>query len=165
MKKGTLDILKGALILERRGKAFYESVAEQSKIQAVREVFSILAQEEEKHIAILGKHYSEVATGGPITLEPTEGPTEALRGILTERVQQEIEAAGYEAAAIAAGMALEEQAVKFYSDQAREATSPEERELYRWLAEWEKTHLDLLSSMDRDLRERIWYDSRFWPLT
>ena len=45
----TLDILKQAILLERRGKAFYENIAEKAENKAVQDVFDMLAKEEQKH--------------------------------------------------------------------------------------------------------------------
>ena len=40
---------------------------------------------------------------------------------------------------------------------------PNEKALYKWLAEWEEQHLYFLSEIDKELREQIWNDSNFWP--
>jgi len=73
-----------------------------------------------------------------------------------------VEAASHEAAAIYAAMGMEEKAVSFYSEQAKNAVG-KEKELFTWLADWERTHLDLLMALNKDLRQRVWQDQRFWP--
>ena len=60
----SVEILKGAILLEKRGKAFYESVAKGSKSGAVREIFEIMAGEETKHIKMLLKLHSELLESG-----------------------------------------------------------------------------------------------------
>jgi hypothetical protein len=30
--------------------------------------------------------------------------------------------------------------------------------------EWEIGHVQMLARLDEEIRERIWYDNRFWPL-
>jgi len=149
-------ILKEAILLERRGKAFYERVAETTESAPVREVFSTMAGEEEKHIEILS------GLGSGELSVPEEGPGRIADSVLTGRITGDLEAAGYEAAAIYAAMAMEEKAVEFYSKQAEEATG-QEKELFAWLADWERTHLDLLRALNEDLRQRVWEDQRFWP--
>ena len=42
-----LNILKEAILLERRGKAFYNKVAEQAADPSVKEFFEIMAKEDE----------------------------------------------------------------------------------------------------------------------
>ena len=48
-----LDIVKGAILLEYKGKALYESVTETTKIEGVKELFKMLVREEQKHIDLL----------------------------------------------------------------------------------------------------------------
>ena len=60
---GTLDILKNAILLERRGFAFYSKVATQAEDEAVKRFFALMADEETLHIQILAdqfKNYQEV---------------------------------------------------------------------------------------------------------
>jgi rubrerythrin len=90
-------------------------------------------------------------------------PEDFSDAVVSRVIQRKIAAAGFEAAAITAAMALEDGAVKFYSEQAQQAQSPAERELYQFLANWEKSHLNLLTDLDRQLKESVWNDQQFWP--
>jgi len=160
-----LDILKSAILLEKRGKAFYEKVAEQTLSEAAKRFFDMMAEEERNHVQILTeqfKHYQETNTfktndyGDEI---PSNLPSE----VLNDEIKQQISAAGFEAAAISAAMAMEKNAITLYSQRAKAADDPGESTLYLWLADWEKTHLDFLAKMDRELTENIWHDNSFWP--
>lgn len=51
----SLDILKQAILLEKRGKSFYQSSAEQAENQAVKDFFEAMADEETHHIKILSE--------------------------------------------------------------------------------------------------------------
>ena len=160
-----LDIIKGAILLERKGKAFYENAFQNTKSETVGEIFNTLANEEEKHIDILEEQYGHLMREGELkAVKRDEKPMDISSVVITEKVQQEVSAAGYEAAAISAAIALEEQAVKFYSEHASSTDNHIEKELYQWLANWEKTHLTFLSELDRELMENIWYDNKFWPV-
>ncbi|MBI5895656.1 MAG: hypothetical protein HZB24_06520, partial [Desulfobacterales bacterium] len=53
LSEKTLDILKEAILLERRGHAFYQKVADHARNNTVREFFQIMADEELRHIKIL----------------------------------------------------------------------------------------------------------------
>ena len=33
-----------------------------------------------------------------------------------------------------------------------------------WLADWEKSHMTMLAELDKEIKEKIWYDNSFWPL-
>lgn len=164
--KTALDILKNALLLEWRGRAFYEKVAEQTSRAAVRDFFALMAAEEDKHISALSNQfraYREKGTFAAADWDQTVSD-ELASAVLSERIKGEVEAADFEAAAIAAALAMERNAVRTYTERADSATDPEEKALYRWLAEWEKEHLDFLAKINQDLIEEVWDDNRFWPL-
>jgi rubrerythrin len=164
-KDQTLDILKNAILLEKRGRAFYSKVARQTSVKAVKQFFEILADEEDKHIQILSgqfKSYQDKQKFDPGDY-PADKKTGIASTVLTRQLQEEISAADYEAAAISAAMSMEENAIKLYSERAEKAHDTNEKALYNWLAKWERQHLDFLSAIDRELKEQIWYDNSFWP--
>ena len=161
----TIEILKNAILLEKRGQAFYSKVAEQASGQAVKEFFEMMADEEIKHVEVLSeqfKAYRQNKKFDPGLYDETSGGTIASR-VLTAQLKSELSAADYEAAAIAAAMSMEKNAVILYSDRAAEAEDPNEKNLYQWLADWEKQHLHFLSEIDKELTQQIWFDNSFWP--
>jgi rubrerythrin len=161
----TVEILKNAILLEKRGKAFYHKVAEQASGKAVKAFFEMMADEEVKHVKILGdqyKAYQEIQQFKPGDYSEKQGERMASK-VITAEFKNEISAADYEAAAISAAMSMEKNAIKLYADRAVEADDPNEKALYKWLAEWETQHLHFLSEIDKELREQIWHDNSFWP--
>jgi rubrerythrin len=164
-KNKTIEILKNAILLEKRGHAFYAKVAEQAENQAVREFFQLMADEEAKHIQILSdqfKIFQSQNKFGPADYSNQDG-SELPSKVLTDDVKQAISAAAFEAAAISAAMSMEKNAVQLYADRSKTAEDTREAALYGWLASWETTHLDFLSKIDREVTEQIWYDNQFWP--
>jgi rubrerythrin len=161
----TLDILKQAIVLERRGKAFYKNIAEKADNKAVQEVFDMLANEEQKHIQTLTdqfKAYRKENKFIPVNVHEKETNSIASK-VLTREIKEKISAAGFEAAAISAGIAMEERTIKLYSESAQNASDPEAKALFEWLAAWEREHLNMLIDIDKALLERIWFDNKFWP--
>jgi rubrerythrin len=161
----SLEILKGAILLERRGKAFYQNVAGQAKDPAIRRIFETMAEEEQQHIEFLAKQYSNLAQGGgfdPVKMNAAS--YETAKSVLTEGVQKNISAAGYEASAISAAMAMEERAVNYYAERASSSEDKTEKELYQQLADWERTHFKILRDIDKELTEKVWFDNQFWPV-
>jgi rubrerythrin len=159
------EILKSAILLERRGQAFYSKVAEQAKDEAVRRFFSLMAEEEVAHVRILSDHFKAYRKDHRFKAadaSPDSG-FEAASRVLTEDLKRQISAADFEAAAIASAMAMEKNAIQLYSRRAAETRDPEEKKLYEWLAKWEAEHLEFLSRLDRELTESIWNDQGFWP--
>lgn len=160
-----LDIIKGAILLERRGKSFYQTVAKQTTSKAVRDIFDMMAAEEAIHIEILQAQYDELLKKKSMTnMKLIDKPKSISVNILSEKIRQEISAAGFEAAAISAAISMEEKAVTYYEQCASESSDQTEKELYQWLSDWEKSHLKYLSDIDTELRESVWYDNNFWPL-
>ncbi len=159
-----LKILKQAILLERRGKAFYKKFAEQAENSAVKEIFSMMADEEDKHIKTLAeqfKAYGQDKKFTPFTYDDNDA-SRVASNVLIQDIKDKISAAGFEAAAISAAIAMEERAIKLYSESAATAADPEAKALYEWLTRWEREHLNLLLDIDRDVREKIWFDNSFW---
>ncbi len=164
--KTATDILKEAILLERRGKAFYTSVAEKTDSEAAKKIFEMMAEEEEEHIKFLSKQFIHYTKTNEFLKneKPAENPNEeTVLRILTEDVKKQISAASFEAAAISAAMDFETKAVKIYSERAVESTDVNEKELYQMLADWEKTHHLLLHKLNEELKEEVWFDNNFWP--
>lgn len=161
----SLTILKQAILLEKRGRAFYGTAAAQSKSRAVSEFFEAMAEEESVHIRILSDQFKAYRDTGNFLPKPAgeEKNSAVASAVLSDELRAKISAADFEAAAISAAMAMEERAVALYSQRAGEASAPEEKALYQWLAAWETGHLETLAAMDRELTEKIWNDNSFWP--
>jgi rubrerythrin len=165
MAKSPKDILKTAVLLEMRGKAFYSTAVRETKSEAVRKIFAIMAAEEEEHIAFLSNQFTEYEKNGRFSENLPHAPVDDAEAvlILSEKVRKEISAASYEAAAISAAIDFENRAVDVYQGRANEATDPNEKETYQMLADWERTHFRLLHKLDEDLKEQVWNDNSFWP--
>jgi len=160
----TIEILKSAILLEKRGRAFYSKIAGQTSGKAVKEFFEMMADEEVKHVEILAEQFKAFQKNkkfSPGDYQKDHGSISSK--VLTKELKGEISAAGYEAAAISAAMAMEKNAIKLYSDRAAETEDPNEKALYQWLSEWEREHLNFLSEIDKEMTEQIWYDNNFWP--
>ena len=160
-----IEILKNAILMERRGQAFYQKVAEQSESKAVREFFTLMAAEEEKHIHVLSQQFKTYIQQkkflAPVDVYQTSSGFASK--ILTQEVKNEISSAGFEAAAISAAIAMEKTAVALYSNRAGNCDNPDEKQLYEWLAGWENEHLNFLIDVEKELKEKIWFDNQFWP--
>jgi rubrerythrin len=159
------EILKNAILLEKRGQAFYSKVAAQASGEAVKKFFTLMAEEEVSHVKILSEQFKSYSTHKKFKPAAYQGQGEfkTASDILTHDLKKQISAADYEAAAIAAAMAMEKNAIQIYSSRAAEAQDPDEKALYDWLAKWETAHLNFLAKLDKELTEEIWHDNRFWP--
>lgn len=159
-----IDVLKTAILLERRGKAFYTNAARQSESKSAQKIFQMMAEEEDAHIDFLVKQFKSYAdTNQFIKIDEQPEEDDAAIEILTEQVKKEISAAGFEASAISAAIDFENRAIEVYSNRAKTATDPQEKDMYQMLADWEQTHHKLLHDLNEDLKEQIWNDNNFWP--
>lgn len=160
-----LNILKQALLLEKRGYVFYHAAAEQSKDPVVQEFFIMMAEEEKAHVKVLTAQFKALRENQkfiPAQL-PHSDIAHIATKVLNKETQNRIASADFEAAAISAAILMEERAIEFYSQEAQNTDDPEEKKLYNWLSEWEGTHLRFLVEIDKKLTESIWTDSSFWP--
>lgn len=161
----TIDILKQAILLEKRGKAFYLNAMENSKDPDVQRIFQIMADEEEEHVRFLAQQYRKYQSEGkfdPNVMAENDGTTVADE-VLSKNIKDRISAASFEAAAIASAIDMENRAIEAYSERAKSAESADERNFYEWLAEWERGHHKILYQLDQELKEKIWHDNNFWP--
>jgi rubrerythrin len=157
------DILKQAILLEKRGKAFYEQIAEQTKEVEVKQFFLEMAKEEETHIEILTKQYTHFSEKGKFSEASLDNiPDDLSKMVLSDEIIQKLGAASYESASIGAALDMEKKAVEVYAKQAANTNDPEEKKLYTWLSKWETTHMDYLDKLNKELIEQSWYDNKFW---
>ena len=159
-----IDILKKAILLEQQGQSFYRNVAAQTESEAVKNIFSIMADEELKHEQMLTEQASSYQRGEGFSSGSDMGrPEEFSVHVLSEKIKEQISASSYEAASIAASVAFEKRAVDLYSSRAETASDEAEKSMYAELAIWERTHLTFISGIYDDLLESTYYDSSYWP--
>jgi rubrerythrin len=159
-----LDILKNALLLEKRGRAFYKKAKEDSKVEEVKKIFELMENEEEKHIEFLNKQFNSLQNIGKFLIESFSVEFKPLEEKIFESLKEKIEIANYESMAIFMAITFEKEAVNFYDEKAKISTTEEERKVFTYLRDWEKTHVDFLTKIDNTLKEKIWYDNKFWPI-
>ena len=160
-----IDILKMAILMEKRGFAFYTKVAENTPDPEIKHIFLVMAEEETKHVKFLADQFMHYDAKQKFALNnlPDLKHEAFTTLILTEEMKHKISAAGFEAAAISAAIDFEKKAIEVYSNQAKVTADPNEKALYNWLADWEKGHLKILNDIDNELKEKIWNDNQFWP--
>jgi rubrerythrin len=161
----TIEILKTAILLEKRGESFYRKVAQETEFPEVAHIFTTMADEEVMHARLLSEKYKEANANKPLTKPdfPVASEEGVVNTILSEDLKSKISAAGFEAAAISAAIDMENKAIEVYSGRAESAEDANEKELFSWLADWERTHHKILYDLDTDLKERVWNDNHFWP--
>jgi rubrerythrin len=166
MENKVTEILKMAIIMENRGKSLYEMVAAQTKSEDVKKIFQTMADEEQVHIDFLTKqfaYYQKNKTFDRNELDAMQDGEVVANSIITDKIRKDISGAGFESAAISAAIDMENKSVEVYQKRASESEDTNEKELYQWLADWEKGHHKLLIELNKQLTEKVWYDNNFWP--
>ncbi|PKP04623.1 MAG: rubrerythrin [Bacteroidetes bacterium HGW-Bacteroidetes-6] len=161
-----LDILKTAILMEKRGMALYEEVVARTQSEEVKMIFQIMADEEKVHAKYLAEQFKSYMSTNTFTrqdLSTSDGDEKIVDMILSGNIKNQINAAGFEAAAIGAAIDMETKAIEVYRNRANESTDENEKALFNWLADWERGHYEVLLKLDNELKERIWADNDFWP--
>ncbi len=164
--KTPTDILKMAILMEKRGKAFYTQVAQQTQDEEARRIFQYMADEEQMHVEFLARQFAFYESNHKFDTNEymTSGADESVvQSVLNEGMKSQINAAGFEAAAISAAIDFESKAIEYYSKMAAQATDANEKEMFTWLADWERGHHKVLFQMNQELMEKVWNDNQFWP--
>ena len=153
------EILQKAILLERQGQRFYESIAEKTENSAVRRIFLAMAAEEKGHENTLLTQYRKYTADGELSPgQVLEVPDEFSEKVLSAQVKEEIHSASYEAAAISAAMGLEQNTVDLYTSREKKALDDVERKLFHDLASWEETHLKFLNNLNREILQNAFFD-------
>ncbi len=165
MENMTLEILKQAILLEMRGKIFYTNASESSNEPAVKEIFRMMANEEEQHIHFLKQQFKNFRQSGKFDFsgKGLYTITPIADQVLDPSFSTKLSAVGFEATAISMAIDMENRAIAAYSERSLNASDPEEKKFYEWLADWERGHHKILFELDQELREKIWNDNSFWP--
>lgn len=160
----TIEILKQAILFEKRGFVFYTNAAQNSKDPEVKGIFLIMADEEEKHIKYLVQQFRSYESEGKFTPpDPSDSGVYSITDqVITRDLTDKISAVSFEATAIALAIDMENRAIAAYSERAKNADNQEERVFYQWLADWESGHHKILYQLDQELKEKIWSDHNFW---
>lgn len=166
-KRGILDAMKRAIMLEVHGLRFYQVASERCCEERTRELFLDLAADELRHKEELETQFRGILEGHATSI-PKELPVKKdLRftdPILSKELKDRIQDAWFESAALAIGIMLERRAIEYYKRKEASSEDPRLRALFSWLLRWEKSHLHRLMALERSMREAIWHEARFWPL-
>ncbi|NMB74197.1 MAG: ferritin family protein [Myxococcales bacterium] len=161
-----LAALRQAVQAEIQGQHFYLMAARSTEDPKGREVFERLAAEEALHQDFLRRqHQSLQATGRAdpsLRLSPPDppaGPDPIFSPALHERVGQ----AHFEMTALAVGIQLEQNAERFYREQAKSSRDEALRAFFERLATWEAGHYRALLTQQDALQKDYWSAGGFAP--
>jgi len=153
------DVLRKAFQVEVDGFTFYSMTAERTTKPAVRQLFERLARDETEHkayIMAVMKRYEEHGASS-FQFDPRDPDLgEFSSEIFTDEFKEQAEGNVSELGVLSIGVQLESNAVSFFDTAAREASDPQISGFYRFLADWEGSHLRTLQQLYDSIRVDSW---------
>jgi rubrerythrin len=145
------DMLSTALDMEKKGKAFYDRAAQNCESEQVKDVFSMLAEQEVAHIERINRLYESLTGGkGWCELEYKDGKHPSIGKVFSEMAKKhgaDIKTYTTDVEALETGIDLEARSLKFYRERLDEAGDPMEKEFLEKMAAEEKEHHATLSDL------------------
>lgn len=160
-----LEAVKSAIITELRGEEIYRAAAERATDPAAKQMFESLAADEQQHKAFLEQNFKSLLEDGVWCVPATPENLTALdhSDVINDDFLKRVKGGAFEMAVIAAGCELERSAINFYNQQAAECPDEESKKVFKFLAEWEETHLKALSELEGRLKDQYFADQGFAP--
>jgi len=155
-----------AIQAETDGQHFYLMAASSTADPKGREVFTLLAHEEEAHQNFLrAQHRSLVETGkaDPLLKLPQQSELQGDSPIFSAELKRRIKDAHFEMSALSIGIQLELSAISHYQESARIATDPVVSAFFSQLSTWERGHHQALLRQQEALKQDYWAESGFAP--
>ena len=153
------DVLRKAFQVEVDGFTFYSMAVEAATKPTVRKLFERLARDETEHkayILAVMKRYEEHGASS-FQFDPRDPDlTEFSSQIFTDSFKEQAQGEVSEIGALSIGIQLETNAVTLFETAAREASHPQIGGFYRFLADWEGSHLRTLQHLYDSIRKDSW---------
>ena len=153
------DVLRKAFQVEVDGFTFYSMALQGATKPAARKLFERLARDETEHkayIMAVMKRYEEHGASS-FQFDPRDPDLgEFSSEIFTDEFKEQAEGNVSELGVLSIGVQLESNAVSFFDTAAREASDPQISGFYRFLADWEGSHLRTLQQLYDSIRVDSW---------
>ncbi|MFO7801217.1 MAG: ferritin family protein [Desulfovermiculus sp.] len=141
------NALQEAIKGEIEGRELYKAAAEKTEDPKAKEVFRMLADEEQGHHDTLVQMAKDYAQGKELNTPQLETPTkfeDAKSPIFTREFKDKV--SDFDMTAMSIGIKLELESEKFYREMAEKAQEKKAQELFNRLADWERGHYNYLQS-------------------
>ena len=153
------EVLRKAFQVEVDGFTFYSMALQGATKPAVQKLFERLARDETEHkayIMAVMKRYEEHGASS-FQFDPRDPDLgEFSSEIFTDEFKEQAEGNVSELGVLSIGVQLESNAVSFFDTAAREASDPQISGFYRFLADWEGSHLRTLQQLYDSIRVDSW---------
>ena len=149
MRNRSEELLKTALEMEIKGKAFYDKATATCKSELGREIFAMLAKDEVVHVERIKNIYNSLETTNKWTsdwqkISKAPTPINTIFKDLVAKHKTTTKADTSDLEALDVGIDLETKAVSFYENQLKSSNDPLEKVFSEKMIAEEKSHLAVL---------------------
>ena len=149
MTKGSNELLKTALEMEKKGKSFYDKAATSCKNKLGQEIFAMLAKDEVVHIERIKNIYDTLNAQDKWTdewfhIKEAHAPINTLFKDLAVKHKTTIKADRSDLEALDVGIDLETKAMAFYEKELNQSTDAMEKKFAEKMLAEEESHLAVL---------------------
>jgi rubrerythrin len=155
-----------AMQTELEGFEFYKIAAARCKDNGAKRMFESLAKDEVEHHKILRERYYAIVEGKDFKAPkiPARSRLRVKSPVFSKRFLDSKKHKHFEMSALTVGILLEQNAIAFFSGEAKKTSDREIKKLFRELAIWEGEHLRALMAQKQFLQRAIFADARFEPM-
>jgi rubrerythrin len=161
--KVTLQVLQQAMKIEQEGRQFYLAAAERTQSPAGQTLFRQLAKDEEEHYRLLKGQFDVLSEGKSWVDYPQAAKrVAALKPVFPSSPEAFQKAVGPHASDLEAlwtALGTESNSYDLYRRAAQQVQSPAAKGMYRYLANVERNHYNLLLANYQTLM-----NSGLWPV-
>jgi rubrerythrin len=145
-KKSHASALERALRFEMEGKRFFTAAAAKSMDPFAKNVFSLLAKMETKHMEDIQAIARKLEKEGKFPKVPTAPHDTRMRLFRREhsRIRKEKVISGEAADGMRRALAFEAMGREMYARMSKEATNPQEKRFFKLLAGEEDSHFNII---------------------
>jgi len=139
-----MDIFELAIKLENEGEALYRQFAQTAPEKGMSTIFRELAEQEKRHAEIFQTLQKTQSASLPATdfLDKTKNIFAGWKNNKNNFVFQISQSDIYRQA-----LAVEQKSIDFYTEAARQAAEPAQKEIFQKIAREEKTHLEIIENI------------------
>jgi len=145
--QSALEALEIALNTEKRGREFYRRVANETDYPEARQMFLYLVEDEVEHLNWLQAQRDSLLSKGEWLLcraPPAHIQKEGPPIFSDEQVKENVGKYRSELPVLRLGLEMEESSHAFYAKAARETKDDQGKAMFSRLADWERTHWEIL---------------------
>jgi rubrerythrin len=164
------DAIKTALDFENKVHALYEKAAHEARDATAKKVFTVLAQEEQGHVAYLESRLAEWQKDGHLSAEkvrtvlPSAERVKSAMARLRKQVGKPTEAHDAELASLLQALQAEDQTSAFYLKMVRELPAQGQELFARFLAIEEGHAAVVQAQIDSVKQMGFWFDMKEFDL-